>query len=680
MLKRLAAIMLLLVPSAASAVTYTVTTNAQMTTANASVAPGDVVRIMGGTYTTLPLPAAVGTAENPITYLGAISDPDSVKLSGNLAAKVNYVRYHYMRVTGNVTVAPDGTSGNHTLNGSIGGVRGIKLLRINGYNGDLTIENAQDCRVDSSWFGYLPTTTKSFSLRTQWSLANAYKRLKATRDSLTNNTIYRANVDVESNAPIINWAKFENDDDIVCGLGDSYSCQSAESLFVDNNKFTAVNRLGATYDGPNSSGSMVWFWGIRNSRFEDNRYDLVDSSGHDLSALRRHAYRIRGITQNNRFVRDSVIASGTKATFLLSTYSDPWIRQTQGRNRWDYCYFKSGVTTAEYGPFLFQWGLNGDTLTNSVFLANFAKDGSGCMNLGFVDSLGGYVRHNTFFAAQAPSAMLMSPTSQYDKWGNALVLMDNIFYAPVNTGGTKAAMFIVTWAGKRLVCDYNLFYAPPDSTRALRFRNPECPADMPYPDTGNLCNESSMEFTQIDRPNNWHEFRKSDHNSRYGDPLFANSTFASFDPTPGAASVARGRGSLGSDIGAIQPTADAIRPDEITDLSVADKSSQSVELQWTAVGDDSLTGTAKSYDVRYATVLADIDTDAEFFNNPQASGISSVIPYPAGYGESWSITGLTSGTVYYIAIKARDEKGNYSGVSNILTVRTEYEFDATEWE
>jgi FlgD Ig-like domain len=68
----------------------------------------------------------------------------------------------------------------------------------------------------------------------------------------------------------------------------------------------------------------------------------------------------------------------------------------------------------------------------------------------------------------------------------------------------------------------------------------------------------------------------------------------------------------------------------------------SVTIHWTAVGDDSLSGTAFDYDIRYST--ANI-TAANF------SACNRVIPepvvLPSGSGQSATEHGLTPNTVYY---------------------------------
>ncbi len=99
---------------------------------------------------------------------------------------------------------------------------------------------------------------------------------------------------------------------------------------------------------------------------------------------------------------------------------------------------------------------------------------------------------------------------------------------------------------------------------------------------------------------------------------------------------------------------DLMPPAVITDLATTGMvDSNSIELTWTAPGDDGNDpGTqASSYDVRYAK--APITTDAEFLAAGQAAGEPA--PSVQGTTECFAVAGLESNTVYYFAIKSLDE-------------------------
>ena len=85
-------------------------------------------------------------------------------------------------------------------------------------------------------------------------------------------------------------------------------------------------------------------------------------------------------------------------------------------------------------------------------------------------------------------------------------------------------------------------------------------------------------------------------------------------------------------------------------------------LQWTAVGDDGIVGTAASYEFRMSTDSATLNnsfTTATLIPNPP-------IPKIAGSAESWSPTiTVELGTTYFFGVVVIDDAGNRSVVSNI---------------
>jgi phosphodiesterase/alkaline phosphatase D-like protein len=108
--------------------------------------------------------------------------------------------------------------------------------------------------------------------------------------------------------------------------------------------------------------------------------------------------------------------------------------------------------------------------------------------------------------------------------------------------------------------------------------------------------------------------------------------------------------------------AESIPPRSILNLATSNPSSSSITLSWTAPGDDSVSGTASQYDIRYSTSLI---TDANWGSATQVSGEPT--PLPAGQSQTFIVTGLQSNTTYYFAIKTADEVPNWSGLSNVPT-------------
>jgi len=98
-----------------------------------------------------------------------------------------------------------------------------------------------------------------------------------------------------------------------------------------------------------------------------------------------------------------------------------------------------------------------------------------------------------------------------------------------------------------------------------------------------------------------------------------------------------------------------------TSASASASSAGAVSLAWTAPGEDSLTGRAYSYDLRYSTQSITAQ------NFVLASSAPSM-PRPGvpGSTDSYVLTGLHTGVVYYFAIKTSDQAGNWSAMSNVI--------------
>lgn len=87
-----------------------------------------------------------------------------------------------------------------------------------------------------------------------------------------------------------------------------------------------------------------------------------------------------------------------------------------------------------------------------------------------------------------------------------------------------------------------------------------------------------------------------------------------------------------------------------------------VVLSWTAPGDDGSDGRASEYDLRYAP----IPITAQNFGNATPVIPSAPMPLPAGTRQSAIIGSLAPNQAYYFAIRTRDERGNWSPISNVV--------------
>ena len=111
---------------------------------------------------------------------------------------------------------------------------------------------------------------------------------------------------------------------------------------------------------------------------------------------------------------------------------------------------------------------------------------------------------------------------------------------------------------------------------------------------------------------------------------------------------------------------DVTPPAAVGNLAIGQVGPHSIELTWTAPGDDGATGQARQYDVRYAATA--IASDADFAAASQATG--EPVPQASGAAERFVVTGLSAHTAYWFVIKTSDEVPNTSGLSNVASATT----------
>ncbi|OCT11821.1 hypothetical protein A8709_28555 [Paenibacillus pectinilyticus] len=105
--------------------------------------------------------------------------------------------------------------------------------------------------------------------------------------------------------------------------------------------------------------------------------------------------------------------------------------------------------------------------------------------------------------------------------------------------------------------------------------------------------------------------------------------------------------------------ADAIPPSIVNDLGTTQPNSTSIQLSWTAPGNDGTVGTATSYEIRY--YKGGPVTDQTWNVATQVSGVPS--PASSGSQQTFTVSGLSANTRYWFGIKASDGT-NWSGISN----------------
>jgi len=109
------------------------------------------------------------------------------------------------------------------------------------------------------------------------------------------------------------------------------------------------------------------------------------------------------------------------------------------------------------------------------------------------------------------------------------------------------------------------------------------------------------------------------------------------------------------------PPEDTIPPATINDLgAVTGDEIGEVVLDWIAPGDDSNIGQVQLYEVRYSQsmITADNYNQATVFPTPPN-------PLPAGIHQELTVTSLLPGVEYFFAIRAYDDEGLVSEISNV---------------
>jgi hypothetical protein len=124
-----------------------------------------------------------------------------------------------------------------------------------------------------------------------------------------------------------------------------------------------------------------------------------------------------------------------------------------------------------------------------------------------------------------------------------------------------------------------------------------------------------------------------------------------------------GNTSTGATASATPSVPDTTSPAAVTNLAGSNVTYTTVDLAWTAPGDDGSSGRATSYQLRYSTSSI---TSSNWNSATPLTGLPS--PKTAGGAETFSVTGLAAKTTYYFAVRTLDEVSNISSVSNVVNV------------
>jgi len=378
--------------------------------------------------------------------------------------------------------------------------------------------------------------------------------------------------------------------------------------------------------------------------FRDNYWRV--HSLHDQG----HLFRWRDSTMYNRVYRDSMVFTGYPVTLEPSS-SGSWPGTTD-QNYFEGLYVKKSCISSEFALF-YQNGSRRDTLRNCVVIDSIGR----AFQVQAIEKGTTLIDHCTFAGNSRWGVVNFECGigTFGDGWpaGGRLVFTNNLMIAIRQGGGGSDAG--INWEFSSPTNDFtsnnNLYYLPGQaSSRAIRYAINTGGATFSAPGTGSLFDLAFGE----------------DRNSIWGDPLLVNATFTGFDGQLQAGSPAIGAGTGGTDIGALGfQGPDTSPPATVSNLRFTTAYDQSAIIDWTAPGDNGFGGTATAYELRYATFPI---TSANFSTATPAS--PQPVPIAGGQVQSYVVLGLSRNTTYYVALRAVDDAGNWSGLSNVATAKT----------
>jgi hypothetical protein len=116
----------------------------------------------------------------------------------------------------------------------------------------------------------------------------------------------------------------------------------------------------------------------------------------------------------------------------------------------------------------------------------------------------------------------------------------------------------------------------------------------------------------------------------------------------------------------LAPRGDYTPPSAVSGLNAAQKQPYSALLNFTAPGDDGVTGQAVAYEIRYST--SPISSEDAW--NAATVFANGFMPKRGGKAESLRILGLAQNTTYHVAVRARDYGGNLGGLASVSFATT----------
>lgn len=599
-MKRLALALLLMASQADAATKYVsvsggftyananaVGTPTTLALANAGCAAGDSIILAAGAYSTPIQPNANGTSGSRIVYAGDPALPNSVVVAG---------------------IYFGGTDSG----GSVGNVNWGDFVSVRWVSstGPLSLQVRQQPSAYTSVKNAV--VTKVAAVGTLTLLSNF-----SILDSLTitgSGTIDMNSQNLGGCLPSYNTLKNSNitlSNAATSSLNFWWVRDCYYNLFQNNTISFASTVSGAGY---NIFGEL---YESQYNRFLSNTFNITNNATNSGTQM---ICGLRDYASYNQFIGNTWNVNGSKPTVMMPANGGSVNSSVRG-NRWDSNIIKLATPIAGYAAFYYENGGRGDTLQFNIIASGNTARAMATNKDGFTvpfDSM--IVRHNTFYSGGGTVVDLASASaairSRY---------VSNIAYG-TTANGTGTAASVIVPSGMGMDSLGVILNRGGINTSAIRYNGVNGP-----PGSGILGYGASLK-------------------AKWATPRFTDSTYASLNTTLLSASPAQDPNLHDGFAGAIgSATADASRPAPVSPLSVSASSTSSITLTWTAVGNDSLTGTATAYDIRYSSSLI---TSANFLSAAQATSMPS--PAAAGATETFAVTGLAPSTIYHFALRTSD--------------------------
>ena len=589
------------VASWASATSHaSASTSASLATANANANDDDVVYFAGGSYGILA-PNNSGSAGHRITFIGDPANPANVTFTNISLAPQDYITVRGCKSTNGFDMSASSPT-NVCVADSV--VQCVILTSV-GMNGaaqcvfaDNTVGVAGAANTDVHFTMY------ALPLGTDLHCGPSHPAgFCGTQAHPSDNIIERNTMYLGADAG-------------------NYAFTTAYAI----NPVIRFNRIQMTFGPTATSNHFTNNFRMVGGTYRGNRWTFLNSHSTDTQ---RYILAFRDSCRFITFDRDSFIvdpASTQSCKIQIAASGTITAAKTTGYISFDSCYIDLSGSGDDDGELISQVRSTNISFTNTT-----VTFGDGQVTQFLSDSL--MFDHNTVY--KRGNGAIWDNTSTSDMT-NATVT-NNIFAAEQGSGGGVYRW--LKYSGTHNF-NYNLAYS---------FASPT--------DSSNAVANNSNTHLRLGPGSAWCLTDGNDCASRWGNPAFADAAGGNF--ALGAGSLGLGLGPAGY-VGAIAPAStDSIRPAPIATLATSAPTPSTITLSWTAVGDDSLTGTATSYLIR-RNFGASITSEGLW--NAATVVTSPPTPQVAGSAETKVVTGLSQNANYYFAVRAVDESGHMGAI------------------